>query len=89
MLIGYVRVSKSDGTQTLAPQRDAMLAFTDKRIILVNQLLAGMKALKTYAWEAAQEASRQGLSVFHCSIIVGFVSGTGLGIGGNIADIID
>ncbi len=25
MLIGYVRVSKSDGTQTLAPQRDAML----------------------------------------------------------------
>src|SRR5271163_76930 len=26
MLIGYVRVSKSDGTQTLAPQRDAMLS---------------------------------------------------------------
>ncbi len=26
VLIGYVRVSKSDGTQTLAPQRDAMLA---------------------------------------------------------------
>ena len=26
MLIGYVRVSKSDGTQTLAPQRDALLA---------------------------------------------------------------
>jgi DNA invertase Pin-like site-specific DNA recombinase len=26
MLIGYVRVSKSDGTLTLAPQRDAMLA---------------------------------------------------------------
>ena len=26
MLIGYVRVSQSDGTQTLAPQRDAMLA---------------------------------------------------------------
>ncbi len=26
MLIGYVRVSKSGGTQTLAPQRDAMLA---------------------------------------------------------------
>ena len=25
MLIGYVRVSKSDGSQTLAPQRDAML----------------------------------------------------------------
>ena len=25
MLIGYVRVSKSDGTQTLAPQRDALL----------------------------------------------------------------
>ena len=26
MLIGYVRVSKSDGSQTLTPQRDAMLA---------------------------------------------------------------
>jgi hypothetical protein len=26
MLIGYIRVSKSDGTQTLAPQRDALLA---------------------------------------------------------------
>lgn len=26
MLIGYIRVSKSDGTQTLAPQRDAMIA---------------------------------------------------------------
>lgn len=26
MLIGYIRVSKSDGTQTLVPQRDALLA---------------------------------------------------------------
>lgn len=26
MLIGYVRVSKSDGSQTLEPQRDALLA---------------------------------------------------------------
>lgn len=26
MLIGYIRVSKSDGTQTLTPQRDAMIA---------------------------------------------------------------
>ena len=26
MLIGYVRVSKNDGSQTLAPQRDALLA---------------------------------------------------------------
>ena len=26
MLIGYVRVSKADGSQTLAPQRDALLA---------------------------------------------------------------
>ena len=26
MLIGYVRVSKSDGTQTLAPQRDELIA---------------------------------------------------------------
>ena len=27
MLIGYVRVSKSDGSQTLAPQGDALLAI--------------------------------------------------------------
>ena len=33
-----------------------MLAHTDRRIALVNQLLAGMKSLKMYAWEAAQEA---------------------------------
>lgn len=26
MLIGYVRVSKVDGSQTLAPQRDVLLA---------------------------------------------------------------
>lgn len=26
MLVGYVRVSKSDGSQTLEPQRDALLA---------------------------------------------------------------
>ncbi|MCB8828982.1 recombinase family protein, partial [Escherichia coli] len=26
MLIGYVRVSKADGSQTLEPQRDALLA---------------------------------------------------------------
>ena len=34
MLIGYVRVSKSDGSQTLAPQRDALLAagVADERI---------------------------------------------------------
>jgi DNA invertase Pin-like site-specific DNA recombinase len=25
MLIGYIRVSKNDGSQTLSPQRDAML----------------------------------------------------------------
>ena len=26
MLIGYVRVSKADGTQTLEPRRDALVA---------------------------------------------------------------
>ena len=40
----------------MTQQREDMLAYTDKRIVLVNQLLAGIKALKTYAWEAAQEA---------------------------------
>ena len=29
MLIGYARVSKSDGSQTLAPQRDALIGADD------------------------------------------------------------
>jgi DNA invertase Pin-like site-specific DNA recombinase len=41
MLIGYVRVSKSDGTQTLAPQRDAMLAAGDDPTRIYEDLASG------------------------------------------------
>ena len=48
----------------MTQQREDMLAYTDKRIVLVNQLLAGIKALKTYAWEAAQEARVRALTLY-------------------------
>ena len=41
MLIGYVRVSKSDGTQTLAPQRDAMLAVGVEPARIYEDLASG------------------------------------------------
>ena len=41
MLIGYVRVSKSDGTQTLAPQRDALLAAGVKPERIYQGLASG------------------------------------------------
>ena len=37
--------------------RRAMLVHTDARVRLTNQLLAGIRVLKLYAWEAAQEAA--------------------------------
>lgn len=49
MLIGYVRVSKSDGTQTLAPQRDALIA-------------AGVDPARIYADLASGRQSRSGKS---------------------------
>lgn len=41
MLIGYVRVSKSDGTQTLAPQRDALLAAGVEPARIYEDLASG------------------------------------------------
>ena len=41
MLIGYVRVSKSDGTQTSAPQRDAMLAAGVEPARIYEDLASG------------------------------------------------
>jgi len=37
--------------------RRRMLIETDSRVKLMNQLLTGIRVLKLYAWEAAQEAS--------------------------------
>jgi DNA invertase Pin-like site-specific DNA recombinase len=41
MLIGYVRVSKSDGTQTLALQRDAMFAAGVDPSCIVEDMASG------------------------------------------------
>lgn len=43
MLIGYVRVSKSDGSQTLAPQRDALLASGVDPSRIYEDLASGRK----------------------------------------------
>ena len=43
MLIGYVRVSKSDGSQTLAPQRDALLAAGVDPSRIYEDLASGRK----------------------------------------------
>lgn len=37
--------------------RRQMLVYTDQRVKLMNQLLVGIRVLKMYAWEAAQEAA--------------------------------
>ena len=39
--------------------RRKMLKETDTRVKLTNQLLSGIRVLKIYAWEAAQEAQIQ------------------------------
>eukprot|EP00884_Botryococcus_braunii_P000224 jgi/Botrbrau1/10201/Bobra.116_1s0017.1 len=41
----------------LTQLRRDMLKHTDQRIKLTNQLLVGIRVLKIYAWEAAQEAA--------------------------------
>ncbi len=72
MLIGYVRVSKSDGGQTLAPQRDAMLqaGVAPERIYqdLASGrhdarpgLIACLKALQRYHVAAATTALFRGV----------------------------
>jgi ABC-type multidrug transport system fused ATPase/permease subunit len=41
----------------LTQYRRQMLVHTDQRVKLMNQLLVGIRVLKIYAWEAAQEAA--------------------------------
>ncbi len=43
MLVGYVRVSKSDGSQTLAPQRDALIAAGVESSRIYEDLASGCK----------------------------------------------
>lgn len=40
-----------------AMNRREMLKHTDQRVKLMNQLLVGVRVLKMYAWESAQEAA--------------------------------
>lgn len=43
MLVGYVRVSKNDGSQTLAPQRDAMMVAGVESNRIYEDLASGRK----------------------------------------------
>jgi DNA invertase Pin-like site-specific DNA recombinase len=43
MLIGYIRVSKNDGSQTLLPQRDAMIAAGVELNRIYEDLASGRK----------------------------------------------
>jgi len=43
MLVGYVRVSKNDGSQTLAPQRDALIASGIEPNRIYEDLASGRK----------------------------------------------
>ena len=43
MLVGYIRVSKSDGSQTLEPQRDALLAAGVEGSRIYEDLASGRK----------------------------------------------
>ena len=45
--------------------RRRMLLETDSRVKLMNQLLVGIRVLKLYAWEAAQEAAVSALQLEH------------------------
>ena len=49
--------------------RRRMLLETDSRVKLMNQLLVGIRVLKLYAWEAAQEAAVSALQLM-CSAVV-------------------
>ncbi len=43
MLVGYIRVSKSDGSQTLEPQRDALLSADVEENRIYEDLASGRK----------------------------------------------
>ncbi len=53
--------------------RRRMLLETDSRVKLMNQLLTGIRVLKLYAWEAAQEAAVRTL-VLLCSLRAALIS---------------
>lgn len=59
MLVGYIRVSKSDGSQTLALQRDALLAAGVPEATIYEDLASGRKDHRP-GLEACRKALRDG-----------------------------
>src|ERR1700752_2442540 len=91
MLIGYVRVSKSDGTQTLAPQRDAMLAAGVDPARIYEDLASGrrddrpglaacLKALRKGDTLVAWQLDRLGRDLHHLVNLVHDLTARGVGL---------
>jgi len=60
--IGFAVLAMSSPLSTrfvkiISKRRREMLLHTDRRVRLTNQLLTGIRVLKLYGWEAAQEAA--------------------------------
>ena len=79
MLIGYIRVSKSDGTQTLEPQRDALFAAGIDPSRIYEDMASGrhdarpgltacLKALQPGNTLVIWKLDRLGRDLRHCSL---------------------
>lgn len=91
MLIGYIRVSKSDGSQTLAPQRDAMLAFGVDADRIYEDLASGrhddrpglnacLKALQPGNTLVIWKLDRRGRDLKHLVTVVDDLRSRGIGL---------
>ena len=91
MLIGYVRVSKSDGSQTLAPQRDALLAAGVDPGRIYQDLASGrhdarpglaacLKALQPGNTLVLWKLDRLGRDLRHLVNLVHELTGRGVGL---------
>lgn len=91
MLIGYMRVSKADGTQTLDLQRDALLAAGVKPGRLYEDHASGkresrpgldacLKALRKGDTLAAWKLDRLGRDLHHLVNLVHDLTGRGVGL---------
>jgi DNA invertase Pin-like site-specific DNA recombinase len=91
MLIGYLRVSKSDGSQTTAPQRDALMAagvadqniyqdYASGKLDDRPGLDAALKALRTGDTLVAWKLDRLGRSLRHLVNVVHDLSQRGIGL---------
>lgn len=91
MLIGYIRVSKSDGTQTLEPQRDALLAVGIDPSRIYEDLASGrhdarpgltacLKALQPGNTLVIWKLDRLGRDLRHLVNTVGDLTKRGIGL---------